>query len=82
MRNKIERSGAYGLALALMLCMAATVAPAQRSKTKNIDKGKLHEATEESSKAAKVFREIMRVPEKAIRENCLIKRKPSRCSRT
>ena len=66
MRSKFQRRIVATLGAVLMLCFAAITITAQQRQTSNIPKDKLNEAREEASKAAEVFREIMKVPEKAI----------------
>jgi lipid-binding SYLF domain-containing protein len=57
-----------GCALLLVLLLSATVATAQSKNAKRIS-----EATSQSQKAAKVFTQIMNVPEKAIPQDLLDK---------
>ncbi len=73
MNYSFQRSAACAFTLGLVLCLSATTGLAQMNNARTIDKGKLHEATEESSKAAKTFREIMAVPLKAIPKELLDK---------
>ncbi len=73
MLERIKRSAALSIGVVLALCLSAVSVPAQTAEARKIDKGKLNEATEESRKAAEVFREIMKVPEKAIPRELLDK---------
>lgn len=64
MKHQTQRSSAIVLGLALAFSISVVNTPSQ--KTRNVSKKRSDEATKESNDAAKVFTEIMDVPEKGI----------------
>ena len=68
MKHWLQRSASLGAGLLLTLCLAAIAVPAQMKHPT-----RTNDAARHSKAAAKVFNEIMRVPEKAIPRDLLDK---------
>src|SRR3712207_57035 len=66
MKRRFQQSAAHALGAVLLMCLAVAVVPAQRQGAK-----RLNDAARHSREAAKVFEQIMGVPDNQIPKELL-----------